>query len=180
MEKHNNSFVQFFWRVSATHMISYFFMGVLASTMLDYKEVFDNSSYFRPYDSPWIAAGPMLQVIRGLVFALALWFFKESFLIQKFGWLKLWGLVVGLSILSTCAAATGSIEGFIYTKIPWSDQAMGYFEIVPQTGLFAFLLCAWYNSPKRIWNILAIISVSLICLMSLMGTLAALGIIAVS
>lgn len=179
MENRTYSFGTFFWRVTATHMITYFIMGVLASTMLNYQEVFDNSSYLRPYNSPWIAAGPMLQIIRGLIFSLALWFFKENFLYKKNGWLRLWGLVVGLSILSTAAAASGSIEGFIYTTTPWIDQIRGYLEIVPQTGMFAFLLCFWYEKPKKIWNILAIISVVLMVIMSLMGVLATVGIIEV-
>lgn len=177
MENKRFSFGTFFWRITATHMISYFIMGIIASNLLSYEEVFNNSDTLRSYDSPWIAAGPALQVIRGLIFALALWYFKESFIHVRSGWLKLWGLVVGLCILSTCAAASGSIEGFIYTTTPIAEQIKGYLEIVPQTGLFAFMLCRWYDRPKKVWNTIAIVTVSLIALMSFMGVLAANGII---
>jgi hypothetical protein len=112
-------------------------MGITAASFLNYQEVFNSSEILRDYDSPWIPAGPGLQVIRGLIFSLALWYFKESFLYQKYGWLKLWGLIVGLSVLSTAAAPPGSIEGFIYTTIPVVDQIKGYLELVPQTGLFS-------------------------------------------
>jgi hypothetical protein len=154
-------------------------MGIIASSLLNYKEIFDSSETLRAYDSPWIAAGPSLQVFRGLIFALALWYFKENFLFQKYGWLKLWGLIVGLSILSTTAAAPGSVEGFIYTTIPIIDQVKGYLEVVPQTGLFAFFVCYWYAHPKKIWNILSVILVSLGIFMSIMGILAASGLITV-
>ena len=167
----------FFWRITAAHMITYFLMGIIASNLLDYESIFNDSGMYRPYDSPWITAGPGLQVIRGLIFASALWFFKEQFLFQKYGWLKLWGLIVGLCILSTCGAPAGSIEGFIYTRIPFADQVKGYLEIVPQTGLFALFVCYWYEHPKKTWNILAIILVILIFFMSLMGTLVRLGIV---
>ncbi len=177
MENKQYSFGTFFWRITATHMVSYFIMGVIASNLLNYEEVFNNSEIFRPFDSPWIAAGPALQIFRGLVFALALWYFKESFIKVRYGWLKLWALVVGLCILSTCAAPGGSIEGFIYTKLSFTDHVRGYLEIVPQTGLFAFLLCRWYEYPKKVWNMIAIVAVSLIVLMSFMGFLAASGII---
>ncbi len=177
MENKHYSFGTFFWRITATHMVSYFIMGVIASNLLNYEEVFNNSKIFRPYDSPWIAAGPALQVFRGLVFALALWFFKEAFIKVKYGWLKLWGLMVGLCILSTCAAPGGSIEGFIYTKLSFTNHVRGYFELVPQTGMFAFMLCKWYDHPKKTWNVIFIVAVSLIVLMSMLGVLAANGII---
>jgi hypothetical protein len=118
-------------------------------------------------------------VIRGLVFALALWFFKEQFLHQKFGWLKLWGLLVGLSILSTTGAPPGSIEGFIYTKFSFLEHVKGYFEVGIQTLLFSLALYYWYQRPKKAWNIVAGIMVGLIALMSTMGFLAASGIIRV-
>jgi len=177
MEKHKYKFSTFFWRITASHMITYFIMGIIASNLLNYEEIFNESETFRSYNSPWIAAGPMLQVFRGLVISLVLWYFKDNFLFQKNGWLKLWGLVVGLSVLSTAAAPGGSIEGFIYTTIPIMDQVKGYIELVPQIGLFAFLLCYWYKHPKKAWNIIAGILVGLMSFLSFMGVLAASGII---
>lgn len=158
-------------------MITYFLMGIIASNLLNYEEIFNSSETFRPYNSPWIAAGPALQIIRGLIFALALWYFKDNFLFQKYGWIKLWGLMVGLCILSTTAAASGSIEGFIYTTIPIKEQVKGYIEVIPQVGLFSFFVCYWYAHPKKLWNVLSIILVVLGIFMSLMGVLAANGII---
>lgn len=179
MENRNTSFLTFFWRITASHMITYTIMGILASTLLDYEEFFSNSETFRSFDSPWIPAGPVLQVFRGLVFALALWYFRDIFLSAKYGWLKLWGLLIGLAILSTTAAPPGSIEGFIYTTLSVQDHMLGYLEVVPQTGLFAILLCSWYARPKKIWNIVAAVLVILISFMSIMGVLANSGIITV-
>ena len=180
MENHQYKFGTFFWRIASSQIVTYTIMGIIASTLMNYKEIFDSSETYRAYDSPWIAAGPGLQVIRGFIFALALWYFKENFLFQKYGWLKLWGLVVGLSILSTTAAAPGSIEGFIYTTIPFVDQVKGYLEVVPQTGMFSFIVCYWYAHPRKAWNILSVILVGLVIFMSTMGVLAASGVITVS
>ncbi|MCK5700512.1 MAG: hypothetical protein KAI29_05140, partial [Cyclobacteriaceae bacterium] len=140
MKNQQFKFGTFFWRMASSQIVTYMVMGIIASNLLNYKEVFDSSETLRAYDSPWIAAGPSLQVFRGLIFALALWYFKDNFLFQKHGWLKLWGLIVGLSILSTTAAAPGSVEGFIYTTIPFIDQVKGYLEVVPQVGLFSFFV----------------------------------------
>ena len=178
MEKGKLKFSTFFWRVTSSHVISYFIMGLIASTLLDYKEAFENPplSYFmRPTDSPWVVAGPMLQVIRGLVFSIVLWYFKDSFLFRKYGWLKLWGLIVGLSVLSTTGPAPGSIEGMIYTTIPWIDQFKGYFEVIPQTLLFSIFLNCWYVKPKKAWNIVSVALMMIIFFLCTMGFLVLKG-----
>jgi serine/threonine protein phosphatase 1 len=48
-----------------------------------------------PLTSPWLAAGPALQVARGLVFALVLWPFRRVFLEGRAGCLKFWGRTTG-------------------------------------------------------------------------------------
>jgi hypothetical protein len=83
----------------------------------------------------------------------------------------LWGLIVGLSILSTAAAAPGSVEGFIYTTIPLEKQLVGYFEVIPQTLAFSLIVYYWYRTPRKLWNILAVILVSLILIMSSLALL---------
>lgn len=166
--KSNKKFSTFFWRISSSHMITYFIMGIIAASLFDYKEAFENpplSCLMKPIDSSWVAVGPVLQIFRGLVFSLALWFFKEIILNTKYGWLKLWGLLVGLSILSTAGPTPGSIEGMIYTKIPIVSQLDGYIEILPQTLFLSLLVYFWYKKPKKIWNIISIILVSIIVIL---------------
>ncbi len=156
-------------------MITYFLMGLIASMLLNYKELFENppmSYLMRPTNSLWVALGPVLQIFRGLVFSIVLWFYKDIFLFKEYGWLKLWGLIVGLSILSTTGAAPGSIEGLIYTKIPIIDQLNGYLEVVPQTLLFSVFLYYWYLKPKKVWNIISIILVSIVVLLCTLGFMA--------
>jgi len=175
METKNLTFGTFFWRISASHMVTYFIAGILAYNLLNYKELFDTdplSCYMRSTDSAWISAGPALQIIRGLIFSLVLWPFRSIILDNKKGWLKLWILIIGLSILSTTAACPGSIEGMFYTVIPFKTQIIGYLEVVPQTCLFSVFVVLWYHYPKKIWNILSIIFVTLIILMSAMGIFA--------
>lgn len=175
MEKDKVKFSTFFWRVTSVHMITYFILGFIASLLLDYKEAFEKpplSCFMRPVNSPWVAIGPLLQVFRGLIFSVSLWFFKESFLNKDYGWLKLWGLIVGLSILSTTGPAPGSIEGIIYTKLTLADQFKGYLEVIPQTLLFAIILNYWYTKPKKVWNVVSISMVTIIVFLCTMGLIA--------
>lgn len=172
LENQNLKFSTFFWRISSSHIVSYFIMGIIAVFVLDYKKTFEEpplSYLMKPVDSPWVALGPMLQIFRGLVFSCALWFFKDGFLFKKHGWLRLWGLLLGLAVLSTVGPAPGSIEGFIYTKIPVASQLRGYFEILPQTLFFSLLVFYWYENPRKLWNVLSIVLVSIIFILSSLG-----------
>jgi hypothetical protein len=72
----NDGFARFFGRVTASHMVTYSVAGILAYTLLDYATAFESENlacYMKPTSSRWIVLGPAFQVIRGLVFAVALY-----------------------------------------------------------------------------------------------------------
>ena len=94
-------------------------------------------------DSSWVLAGPLLQPLRGLIFAVALWPLRDALLSMERGWLAIWGLFVGFAILGTAAAAPGSVEGMIYTTLPLRIHWSGSPEIYGQTLAYAWLLFHW-------------------------------------
>ena len=148
-------FPQFFFRVSACHMVTYVAAGLLAYTIFDYQAFFREpplAAYMKPTSSPWVAAGPGLQIIRGLIFAVVLYPFRAVFLDRPKGWLALWGLFVGLAILSTAGPAPGSVEGFVYTTLTPMQHLRGLPEVLLQTLLTSVLLVSWYRAPGRAWN----------------------------
>lgn len=181
----NNSSQPTLWglivKTSVAHTLTYFLMGILAYNFLNYSQAFASGAlacFMRPTDSPWVAAGPMLQPIRGLIFALAFYPLREIFFGRRNGWLILGWVLVALGILSTFGAATGSIEGMIYTIIPTSITS--YVEVVPQAFLFSALLFYWVNHPEKKWlNWVLGILFALVMLMSALGVLAAVGILQV-
>ena len=179
MNKNENNFRTFIWRITATHTIAYFVAGILALLLLKYNETFGVGvlSFMRPTDSLWVAAGPGLQIIRGLLLSLFLFPFITIFMNTKKGWIKFWFLSFGLSYLLTFSAAIGSFEGFIYTNFSIKSHLTGIPEVTLYLTLFTILMWGWYKEPKKIFNILSIILVSLIVLMSVMGILASLGIV---
>lgn len=169
-------FGTFCWRITSAHVVTYFLSGLMAFYLLNYGDMFEKAPYtyfMKPATSPAVAAGPALQLIRGVIFSLALWPFRNIFLNSKWGWLKLWGLLVGLSILSTTAAGPGSVEGYIYTTIPVKQQIAGYLEVLPQTLLFSVIVYYWYKNPKEAWKIISIILVVIVLLLSLLGVMMA-------
>lgn len=96
-------------------------------------------------------AGPLLQPVRSVVFALAFYPFREVLFARSRGWLILWWLLLALGVLSTFGPAPGSVEGLIYTIIPPLDQILGPWEVLPQSVLFSFVLFYWVNHPGKRW-----------------------------
>ena len=175
------SFSAFALRVTASHVVSYFVAGLGAVLLLDYRGQFASQAlacYMLPVDAPIVALGPIFQVVRGLIFAAVLYPFRQVFLGASRGWLVLWALIVGLAVLSPTGPAPGSVEGFIYTKLPIAQQMRGYFEVVPQTLAFSVLVVAWNRRPSRWWTIAMVGLASVVGLLSVLGYLAATGRIA--
>jgi hypothetical protein len=134
------------------HSITYVFMGVLAAHFLNYADLMKRpESGIRQITDPLVMAGPLFQPIRGLVFALVFYPLRAFLFDRRNGWLIMSWMLIALGILSTFAAASGSIEGMIYTTVPILDQLKGWLEIVPQALLLSALLCYWVNHPEKKW-----------------------------
>jgi len=141
-------------RTIVAHSITYFFMGVLAATFLDYRAAFarpEMACWVRQFNDPWLMAGPLFQPIRGLLFALVFYPLREILFGKKNGWLLMWWMLVALGILSTFGPAPGSVEGMLYTRLPILGQMTGWLEVVPQALLLSALLSYWVNHPGKKW-----------------------------
>ncbi len=170
-------FRTFAWRVVALHTLTYFLLGLAAFSILDYRTVFEATDLkylMLPTTSPWVAAGPALQPIRGLLFALVLYPFAPIFLRKSNGIALLWGLLVGLAILGTAGPSPGSLEGVYFTKLPIKLHLLGLPEVILQTLLFSAGLVYWCRKPARWKNIASGICLGLAILMSIAGILEAL------
>jgi len=175
-------FLQFFWRVSACHMTSYFSFGLLAFWLFDYRGLYqtpDLEHFMVSTDSPQVALGPALQLFRGLLFSLVLWPIRDAFLGRERGWLYLWLLFLGLVVLGTAGPSPGSLEGVIYTQVPMRIHLIGLPEVVLQTLLFSLMLVFWYQYPGRWWNWIMAFLIALIILLGVSGWMAAMSLIQV-
>ena len=136
------------------HTITYFIAGVLAYTINDYATAYSEpplSYLMRPTSDRMVMAGPLLQPIRGVIFALAFYPLRSVLFGRRYGWLILWWLLIALGVLSTFGPAPGSVEGLIYTKIPLLDQFIGLWEVVLQSLLFSVVLTYWINHAQKRW-----------------------------
>ncbi len=171
------SFKAFAWRVVSLHVVTYFLCGLAAFFILNYRQAFETTDLrylMRPTTSPWVAAGPALQLVRGLLFALVLYPFASVFIRRSRGALYLWGLFLGLAILGTAGPCPSSLEGVLFTRLPLRLHLFGLPEVVLQTLLFSIGLVYWCRRPAGWKNIATGIGVGLVVLMSVAGVLAAL------
>lgn len=171
------SFVGFVWRVTAVHMLSYFLVGLVAFVVVDYATLYSTTALrllMRPTSSAWVAAGPTLQIVRGLLFAAVLWPLRARLLAPR-GAIVLAGLLVGLAIFGAAGPAPGSLEGLWFTTIPLHVQLLGLPEVLVQTVLFSVVVVAWCRSPARWPHVVAGIGVFAVVVMGILGVLAAMG-----
>jgi len=179
MEKKDN-LIQYFWRITYAHTIAYFLAGIFALLVMDYKEFFKTeaiASFMLSVDAPIVGLGPFLQIFRGIIIALILLPLRKAFFEEKYGLIKLGLITIGLSLLSTIGPTIGSFEGYIYTKIPFMYQIIGYPEAILYVVFFiGILFISIKYSQKRIVLILSIIIMVLISFMSIMGYITASGV----
>ena len=150
MEKSKKT-ISFVLYVTFAHVITYFICGVIFSQLMGYSEWWKQPvvcDYFRAFDGAASAAGPFIQIIRGLLFGFIL-IPLIDFIKQKSGWLKLWVLFLGIGIIGAPSAAPGSIEGIVYSKLPLAFHFVGLPEVCSQTLLFSVLVYRHLNAAEE-------------------------------
>lgn len=135
-----------------THTVTYFVVGLLAFVALDYPHLYADSSLallMRPTTDAIVMAGPLFQPIRGLLFGLVFSSLRGPFFGQKTGWLLMWAVLVAIGILGTFGPTPGSLEGMIYTVLPFRLHLIGLPETLLQSFLFSFVVFYWVNNPRK-------------------------------
>jgi hypothetical protein len=148
------SFVTLTVKTITVHSVTYFLVGFLAFTVLDYRHWFAEphmKAVMRQTNDLWVMAGPLFQPVRGLLFALAFYPLRGVLFDRKDGWLVLWLALVILGILSPFGASPGSVEGMIYTIWPLWSHLVGLPEVLLQSFLLSVILHYWVTHPERKW-----------------------------
>lgn len=142
------------YKAAVVHTVTYFLAGLVAMTAFNYEWLFalpEIANLMRPVTDPWVAAGPLVQPLRGLVFALPLWLLGQRLFTRWDGWLVTWVLLVCVGILATFGPAPGSIEGVMFTRLPLWFHLKGLPEVLGQSLVFALVLWYWVRHPQQRW-----------------------------
>ena len=141
--------------------------------VMNYRDLFATdviSSFMKPVDETIVVLGPVLQIFRGILLALVLLPLRKVFFEEKNGLMKLGVIILGLSLLSTIGPTMGSFEGYIYTKIPYMYQMLGYPEAILYVLLFIGILHVSIKyAHRRIITLLSILIMALICFLGIMS-----------
>ncbi len=141
-------------RTIVVHTVTYFFAGLVAFVLLDYGRRFAEpplSFFMRPTDDPIVAAGVLFQPLRGLLFGIVFYLIRGSLFPRPHGWLVGWAVLAILGIFSTFGPSPGSLEGLVYTTIPWKIQFGGLIEILTQSLLLSAVTVYWVEHPRNRW-----------------------------
>lgn len=157
------------------HTVTYFFMGLIASTLLDYGSWYAESylsGFMRQINDPLVMAGPLFQPIRGLLFAVVFYLLRDLLFGRRNGWLIMWVMLVFVGILSTFGPSPGSVEGMIYTIVPFADHFKGWPEVMIQALLFSLILTYWVVHPEKRWlTWLLVVVFVIVLILPLLGLL---------
>ena len=154
MQDRQVSFVSLAIKTILVHIVTYFVMGLLASSLLDYETWYATdvlNCFVRQTSERIVMAGPMLQPIRGLLFALVFYLLRRCLFGRKDGWLVMWATLVVLGILNTFGPPPGSVEGMIYTKLPFAMHLRAWPEVAVQALLLSLGLSYWVARPEKKW-----------------------------
>ena len=135
--------IKFVIRVMVIHVLTYLLCGVVFSALFDYTALYQQeniNTFMRAVGSASSLIGPVMQVVRGLLFGLILLLLKDSIIGKKYGWPKLWAIIVGIGIINTPGPTPCSIEGIIYTQLPLEFHIKAAPEILLQTLLFSLFV----------------------------------------
>lgn len=154
MQPNQPSYLSLTLRTIVVHTITYSLVGALAFVLLRYEHLFAQpplSAYMRRTDDPWVMAGPLFQPIRGALFGSVFYLLRDSLFGRRNGWLTMWWLLVALGVLSTFGPSPGSLEGMVFTRVPWRTHLAGLPEVIVQALLLAGALSFWVRRPEKRW-----------------------------
>jgi hypothetical protein len=141
-------------KTMVTHTITYFIMGLIASTVFEYGRLYAETSLnllMRQTSDPLVMAGPLFQPIRGVLFGIVFFLLRDTLFGSKNGWLVMWITLVVVGIISPFGPSPGSIEGMIYTTLPMELHLTGLPEVLLQALILSALLFYWVNHPQKKW-----------------------------
>ena len=166
-------------RVTAAHVLAYFWAGIAALSTMEYEARFATelmAQLMRPIGAPVVAAGPGLQLINGVALGLVLAPFRRVILDPEgHGARHLFVLLVGFSLFSPQTPGTGNLEGMLYTRVPLAMHLVSLAEVFAYAALLSFGLTWWYRKPAPWKDRVAGVMVVLVLLMSALGVMDALG-----
>ena len=157
MKEQKKEKIMFFAKVISTHVIAYWLFALIAMPLtMDYMDSIVELMGFKPLEEINMAGVMIVQIIRGFLFAIVIWWIKDSIIGKKLAWLKLWAILIILGIFNTYSPAQGSIQGMIYLApiegIP-ASMSVSFLELFAQSLVLSIVVCTnWKELINKIFK----------------------------
>jgi hypothetical protein len=149
--------LSFVSKVTAVHFVTYYIAGMISFRLVLYHYmpgIGDRAlpSYYKDLNdfALWVIPG---QIARGILLGIALYPFRARFLeLGHWGGLAIAGLYLLIGQFACPGTSPGSIEGFVYTRLPLDFQFAVMPEIIGQGLALGYLVYFWerYTSRPRL------------------------------
>ena len=139
---------QYVTKITIYHVVTYIVCGIIFSSLFNYSELFNEGCmayYMYPVDSTNTMMGPLFQVFRGMLFGVVLLLLRDYIRTEKWGFLKLYAILMVVGIINIAGAAPSSIEGLIYTQVP----LMVHLKMAPEVMVQTFLFAWWVSTIDK-------------------------------
>lgn len=169
MDSSFRSSLYFLGRVTVVHFVTYFIFGIIFSTFLGYQNLFAKpgvACFARQLDNPLLLYGPIVQLMRGPLYGIALLPMYDPFFKDRRGWLPLWGVLVLLQVL---VSPSGLIENLIYSSVPAWFWLILLPEVIIQLLTFSILLYLWERKPIRKITLTMVLIFTILLFISILG-----------
>ncbi|MFW6238794.1 MAG: hypothetical protein ACOC5A_06130 [Halanaerobiales bacterium] len=141
-------------RFTLLHVLTYTVIGIIFFQLQDYESAFEVQAQFklyRPLNHPLVRGSMLIQILRGGILATLIYPFYDIFMKQRQGWLLLFTILFGLTVLGSMAMIPDFIAGINETSIfqVVLEQVIGLPEITVQILLFSWLFMKWEKKSNR-------------------------------
>lgn len=149
----NGKIKGFLTRFSLLHLISYFVVGSIFYELSGYEEALATMelfSYYRPLESIGMVGAVIFgQLLRGPMLAVLLWPFYAGFIKMKWGWLRLFSLLFGFTVLAS-PIFLRELLVFELSLVEYLETlTVGIPEIFFQMLIFSVIFFYWQRRVER-------------------------------
>lgn len=146
--------LSFLAKVTTVHVVTYYIAGMISFRLILYHYMPGTGdralpSYYKDLNdfAPWVIPA---QIARGILLGIALYPFRARFLELGYkGGLAIAGLYLLIGQFACPGTSPGSIEGFVYTRLPLDFQYAVIPEIVGQGLALGYLVYVWERFTFR-------------------------------
>lgn len=144
----------YFVRFTLLHVLTYTVIGVIFYQLQDYEKAFQVQEYFelfRPTDHPLVMYSMFIQILRGAILAMLIYPFYNIIMKWKQGWLLLFTVLFGLTVLGSLVFIPDFVASF--TNAPFIqvvlENIIGLPEITIQILVFSWLFIGWEKKSYK-------------------------------